>query len=103
MKNKYIVSKADGSPVDPKAQYLVLRLDTDPHAVVAALAYAKECAGTDPVFSEQLLDYISKGRDFSICFFEECSLKKPHCCHDCNLKHSCPERCKKAPDCSDRR
>lgn len=37
---KYVIAKADGSPVDPDAVYFVLRLDTDPHAEVAAEAYA---------------------------------------------------------------
>ena len=36
---KYIISKANGQPVDPKAEYLVLRLDTDTHARTAALAW----------------------------------------------------------------
>jgi len=27
--NKYIISKADGTPIDPNADYFVLRLDTD--------------------------------------------------------------------------
>lgn len=39
---KYLVTKADGSPVDPKADYFVLRLDTDPAARLAAYCYAKE-------------------------------------------------------------
>jgi len=38
---KYMIAKVDGSPVDPAADYFVLRLDTDPHARVAALAYAR--------------------------------------------------------------
>ena len=38
--NKYKVSKTDGTPVDPEAQYFVLRLDTDKHARVAIEAYA---------------------------------------------------------------
>lgn len=48
---KYVVTKADGSPVDPKADYLVLRLDTDPCARDAASLYArslrtyKQCRG----------------------------------------------------------
>lgn len=37
---KYIISKADGSPMEPKADYFVLRLDKDPAARKAALAYA---------------------------------------------------------------
>lgn len=37
---KYRISKADGSPVDPKADYFVLRLDTDPVARRAAREYS---------------------------------------------------------------
>lgn len=36
---KYKIEKTDGSPVDPDAKYLVLRLDTDDAAIAAALAY----------------------------------------------------------------
>lgn len=38
--NKYIVTKRNGNPVDPKAEYLVLRLDNDETCRVAALAWA---------------------------------------------------------------
>jgi hypothetical protein len=37
---KYTIAKADGSEIDPKAKYFVLRLDTDPAARIAARAYA---------------------------------------------------------------
>ena len=37
---RYVVSKADGSPTDPAAKYMVVRFDKDPHAVVACMAYA---------------------------------------------------------------
>ena len=37
---KYIIFKSDGSLVDEKADYLVLRLDTDEHARAAAMVYA---------------------------------------------------------------
>jgi hypothetical protein len=37
---KYCISKADGSPVDPNADYFVLRLDTDPVARRAAREYS---------------------------------------------------------------
>jgi len=40
LQSKYIVAKTNGDPVDPEAEYLVLRLDTDPHARTAALAWA---------------------------------------------------------------
>ncbi len=38
--DKYAVTKTDGSPVDPEAQYFVLRLDTDPFSWLAMLTYA---------------------------------------------------------------
>lgn len=37
---KYLLSKADGSVVDPEADYFILRLDTDPIARMAANEYA---------------------------------------------------------------
>lgn len=36
---KYVISKADGSEVDPAAEYLVLRIDSDPEARSAALDF----------------------------------------------------------------
>ncbi|MEE9459864.1 MAG: hypothetical protein V3V84_08890 [Candidatus Bathyarchaeia archaeon] len=30
--SKYTITKNNGNPVDPKADYFVLRLDKDPHA-----------------------------------------------------------------------
>ena len=38
--SKYIITKTDGSPVAPEAEYLVLRIDKDVWAQVAALRYA---------------------------------------------------------------
>jgi len=38
--DKYEVIKKDGT-TDPYADYFVLRLDKDPHAIVAAKAYAE--------------------------------------------------------------
>lgn len=40
---KYHITKADGSPVDPNADYFVLRLDKDPAARKAAITYAEAC------------------------------------------------------------
>lgn len=36
---KYIISKANGKPTDPNADYFVLRLDKDPHSHKALIAY----------------------------------------------------------------
>ena len=41
---KYIIRKANGNPIDPKADYFVLRLDKDPHALRALATYAKSVA-----------------------------------------------------------
>lgn len=38
--NKYRIEKTDGTPVDPRAEYFVLRIDTDIAARQALLAYA---------------------------------------------------------------
>ena len=38
--NRYVIMKRNGKPVDPRADYFVLRIDKDPHARVAAMAYA---------------------------------------------------------------
>jgi hypothetical protein len=51
---KYIIKKADGTPIDPEADYFVLRLDTDPHARVAALAYADSIEPGNPRLAFEL-------------------------------------------------
>ncbi len=51
---KYIISKSDGSPVNPDAQYFVLRIDTDPAAQIALLAYADHVGAEDALFAAQL-------------------------------------------------
>ncbi len=38
---KYIIGKSDGTPIDPQANYFVLRLDTDAKARLAAMYYAE--------------------------------------------------------------
>lgn len=38
--DKYIVTKADGSPMEPEAKYFVLRYDNDPHALTCAILWA---------------------------------------------------------------
>lgn len=37
---RYNVTKTDGTETDPHADYFVLRIDKDPHALVALEAYA---------------------------------------------------------------
>lgn len=55
---KYIVQKADGSDVDPNADYFVLRLDTDPAAQRAALRYADIVRVESPRLAEDLRDRV---------------------------------------------
>jgi len=43
-KEKYIITKTDGSDIDPNAVYFVLRLDADPNARIAGAAYAAAVA-----------------------------------------------------------
>lgn len=52
--SKFVVTKADGTPVDPEAQYLVLRLDTDGCARVAAVFYAVCIQEEQPGFAFEL-------------------------------------------------
>jgi hypothetical protein len=55
---KYIIRKADGSPIDPKAKYIVLRYDADSkdfgpsHAAIRK--YAEEIKQSNPVFALDL-------------------------------------------------
>jgi hypothetical protein len=57
-KNKYVISKGDGSPVDPHAWYFVLRIDEDPHAQAAARAYCLSVQDDNPALAIELLDAI---------------------------------------------
>lgn len=59
---KYIVTKADGSPVDPDAVYFPLRLDTDPYARIAAAAYASACELSNPELAADLLEFLRSRR-----------------------------------------
>lgn len=53
-KNKYTISKTNGKPIDPEADYFVLRLDTDPFARIALIAYANSVRNSDKEFADQL-------------------------------------------------
>jgi hypothetical protein len=63
--DKFIISKADGSPIDPKAKYIVLRYDAnnikDGSAVrVAIRKYAKIIQHTNPAFALDLLKSVDQ-------------------------------------------
>ena len=51
---KYDIKKANGQPTDPKAEYFVLRLDTDPAARAAMLTYANEVETVEPEFAADI-------------------------------------------------
>ncbi len=57
---KYIVSKSDGSPTDPNAQYFVLRLDTDPAACHAMLMYAGHVWHSNPQLAEDIRAWVAQ-------------------------------------------
>ena len=52
--DKYVIAKRDGSPLDPKARYFVLRLDSDACARVAARMYANCIDMTWPGLAKDL-------------------------------------------------
>ncbi len=56
--NKYIISKTNGHSVDPNAEYLVIRLDKDPHALIGAEAYANSVKTVNPEFAEGILERV---------------------------------------------
>lgn len=56
---KYDIKKANGQPIDPKAEYFVLRIDGDhPAARAAMLTYANEIEATEPVFAAQIRRWV---------------------------------------------
>lgn len=57
--SKYHITKNDGSPVDPNAQYFVLRIDTDSAARAAVMVYAMCIEKDDPQFAEELRAWVS--------------------------------------------
>ncbi len=57
---KYKIEKADGSPLDPKALYFTLRLDTDPFARAAIRAYIEACREEQPELARDLEKVLRK-------------------------------------------
>lgn len=57
--NKYKIEKTDGTPIDPNAEYFVLRPDKDPLARKAVRAYALGLTKPeDQTFKQQLLAWV---------------------------------------------
>lgn len=57
--SKYHITKKDGSPVDPNAQYFVLRIDADSAARAAVMVYAMCVEKDDPQFAGELRAWVS--------------------------------------------
>jgi len=57
---KYRIEKANGELVDPKADYFVLRLDTDPFARIALREYANRIEVLNRSLAKQLMERIDK-------------------------------------------
>lgn len=65
MKTKYLITKTDGTPVDPNARYFVLRLDdpTKPDnkaARKALVTYVREAAVADPAAAMAAMDLMTE-------------------------------------------
>jgi hypothetical protein len=57
---KYVIQKADGEPVDPKAVYFTMRLDTDAHAREAVRAYIRSCRYEHPELARDLEELLER-------------------------------------------
>lgn len=57
---KFIITKTSGKPVDPKADYFVLRLDKDPHALKALSTYANSVATDNLELAKDLNDKLNR-------------------------------------------
>ena len=58
IKQKYIVTKKDGSPIDPKAKYFVFRIDKDKIQRTAVEHYAALIESTKPRMARQLKELV---------------------------------------------
>jgi len=57
---KYKIEKTDGTPIDPKAQYFVLRLDTDPYARRALRKYIGYMHEVNPELARDLKHWLAE-------------------------------------------
>ncbi len=59
---KYIIKKTSGKPIDPKAEYFVLRLDKDPHALKALETYQWSVINDNAKLAHDLIEVLSRNR-----------------------------------------
>lgn len=57
---KYKIEKADGTPINPQAQYFILRLDTDPYARRAVRTYIKYMHTVNPQLASDLKHWLNE-------------------------------------------
>ena len=75
--DKYVVSKRNGQPINPFAQYFVLRMDTDPHAREAIRTYAGCVEECDKGMANSLLKRLRDSEDsFNAHMAEQARLAK---------------------------
>ena len=55
---KYIIAKSSGEPVDPAAEYFVLRIDTDVWARQALRCYAHFISESNPILARELHEWL---------------------------------------------
>ncbi len=59
---KYIIQKTSGKLIDLDANYFVLRLDKDPHALKALETYQQSVIEDNPELANDLISVINKNR-----------------------------------------
>ena len=58
--HKYKIVKTSGEPIEPDAQYFVLRVDTDVHARLALRTYALSVSRTNPILAAEIIDWLAE-------------------------------------------
>lgn len=87
---KYIISKTNGNPIDPEAEYFLLRFDKDPHALKALYAYAKSVQSDNPQLYEDLMLRVDRHIDL-LDYFKVTSINTGEAkCHQCKNKYPVP-------------
>ena len=86
---KYIISKTNGNPIDPEAQYFLLRFDKDPHALKALYAYAKSVKEDNKELHDDLLQKVDENIGLLEYFRRDIRPGEARC-HECKFKYSVP-------------
>ena len=60
LRDKYIISKINGKPIDPEAEYFVLRYDVDSHARKALQVYADSVRDDNPELADDIINALSR-------------------------------------------